>query len=290
MANENISTTTMSDAEFELLRSLMYEQSGIHLKETKRELLKGRLAKRLRHYGFDSFAQYYDHLKNRDHAGRELQEMINAVTTHKTSFFREGHHFDCLRERLLLPARSAAAQGRRAPIRIWSAGCSSGEEPYSIAITIATTLERLPTWDVKILGTDIDTEVLERARTGIYPRESVSDLPIDVLRQNFLEGKGRCAGQVQVKPQISGMVRFRRLNLIAGAWGFRGKFDAIFCRNVMIYFDREVQRGILEQFAKYLKPGGLLFAGHAENLFWLGDLFHPLGSTVYVVGGAGGDA
>src|SRR5208337_4566617 len=150
MAIETISGITMTDAEFALLRSVMFEHSGIHLKENKRELLKGRLAKRLRHYGYDSFSQYYDHLKNQDAQGTELQEMINAVTTHKTSFFREAHHFDCLRERLLLPARSAGAQGRRAALRIWSAGCSSGEEAYSIAITVAAALERLPTWDVKI--------------------------------------------------------------------------------------------------------------------------------------------
>jgi len=290
MAIENVSATIMSDAEFDLLRALIYEQSGINLQELKRELLKGRLAKRLRHYGFDSFAQYYDLLKNQDIDGTELQEMINAVTTHKTAFFREGHHFDFLREQLLLPACAAAAQGLRSPIRIWSAGCSSGEEPYTIAITVAATLDRLSTWDVKILGSDIDTAVLETARKAVYTAESVSDLQSSVVQRNFLEGKGRNAGLVQVKPELRALVSFQQLNLFADAWPFRGKFDAIFCRNTIIYFDRAVQRRVLERFARYLKPGGLLFAGHSENLFWLGDIFRPVGGTVYVVGGAHGDA
>ena len=282
------STITMTDAEFELLRALMFEHSGIHLKEAKRELLKGRLAKRLRHHGYDSFAQYYDHLKNHDPQSIELQEMINAVTTHKTSFFREKHHFDCLRERLLIPANRNAAQGRREAIRIWSAGCSTGEEPYSIAITVAASLDRINTWDVKILGSDVDTEVLKKARVGIYSRDSVSDLSRDMLRRNFLSGKGERDGFVQVKPAIRNLVKFGRVNLLDEPWPFRGKFDAIFCRNVMIYFDRDVQRYVLEKFAKHMKPGGFFFAGHSENLFGLGGkFFQPIGGTVYVAGGVG---
>ena len=284
-----ISGTTMTDAEFELLRSLMYQQSGIQLSDAKRELLKGRLGKRLRHYGYASFAQYYDHLKNNDSGGTELQEMINAVTTHKTSFFRESHHFDYLRDHLLLPARQAAAEGRRSPIRIWSAGCSSGEEAYSIAITVVANLDRLATWDIKILGSDIDTDVVQKARKAVYPQESVNDLPQEVLRRNFLAGRGEQAGFVQLKPEIRNLVRFGRLNLMGESWPFRGKFDAIFCRNVMIYFDRDVQRRLLQKFAQYLKPGGLFFAGHSENLFWIGESFKPVGGTVYVVGGVRSD-
>jgi len=289
MALEMTSALTMNDAEFALLRALMYEHSGIHLKDAKRELLKGRLAKRLRHHGYESFAQYYDHLKNRDPKGTELQEMINAVTTHKTSFFRESHHFDYLRERLLIPANQDAAQGRRASLRIWSAGCSSGEEPYSIAITAVANLDRINTWDVKILGSDIDTDVIEKARTAIYPRASVNDLASDLVRRNFLSGHGKQAGFVQLKSEIRNLVRFGRVNLLEETWPFRGKFDAIFCRNVMIYFDRDVQRYVLERFAKYMKPGGLFFAGHSENLLGLGDSFQPIGGTVYVARGARGD-
>jgi len=271
----------MTDAEFELLRSLMYQQSGIQLSDAKRELLKGRLGKRLRHYGYASFAQYYDHLKNNDSGGTELQEMINAVTTHKTSFFRESHHFDYLRDHLLLPARQAAAEGRRSPIRIWSAGCSSGEEAYSIAITVVANLDRLATWDIKILGSDIDTDVVQKARKAVYPQESVNDLPQEVLRRNFLAGRGEQAGFVQLKPEIRNLVRFGRLNLMGESWPFRGKFDAIFCRNVIIYFDKPTQQSILKKIARCLLPRGWLFMGHAETLHELDLPVEPIAPALY---------
>jgi chemotaxis protein methyltransferase CheR len=285
MPSMQITDVPLTEKEFELLRSLIYQQAGIFLREVKMALLKSRLAKRLRHYGYASFAQYYDHLKNRDPQGQELQEMINAVTTNKTSFFRENHHFDCLREQVLAPARQAAAQGKRPSLRIWSAGCSTGEEAYTIAITAADTLERLATWDIKILATDIDTGVLEKGRRAVYARDSMGDVPEATLRKHFLSGKGMSSNLVQVKPAIRGLVRFAHLNLME-PWPFRGKFDAIFCRNVIIYFDRDSQRNVLERFAQYLKPGGLFFAGHSENLFWLGDFFQPIGRTVYVAGRA----
>jgi chemotaxis protein methyltransferase CheR len=142
---------------------------------------------------------------------------------------------------------------------------------------------------VRILGSDIDTDVLEKARTAIYPREAVSDLPLDLLRRNFRSGRGEQSGYVQLKPEIRKLVKFGRVNLVEESWPFQGKFDAIFCRNVMIYFDRDVQRYVLEKFAKYLKPGGLFFAGHSENLFWLGDAFQPIGGTAYRVGEARGE-
>jgi chemotaxis protein methyltransferase CheR len=278
-----ISDVSLTQKEFELLRSLIYEQAGICLRESKMALLKSRLSKRLRHFGYDSFAQYYDHLRNQDPQGGELQEMINAVTTNMTSFFRENHHFLCLKERLLAPVCKAAARGSRPTLRMWSAGCSSGEEAYSIAITVADTLERLATWDVKILATDIDTGVLEKGRRAIYPRETLRAVPQETLRKHFLSGKGKSSHLVQVKPAIRNLVRFAHLNLME-PWPFRGKFDAIFCRNVIIYFDRDSQRHVLEGFARYLKPGGLFFAGHSENLFWLGEFFQPIGGTVYVAG------
>ena len=288
-ANESmvITDVPLTDKEFDALRTLIYDQAGICLRETKMALLKGRLTKRLRHYKYESFAQYYEHLTHKDPQGTELQEMINAITTNKTSFFRESHHFECLREQVLTPARQAAAQGKRSSLRIWSAGCSTGEEAYTIAITIAETLERLTTWDVKILATDIDTGVLEKGRRGIYPRDSVSDVPKAMLHKYFLSGKGKSSHLVQVKPALRNLVRFARLNLME-PWPFRGKFDAIFCRNVIIYFDRDSQRHVLEGFARYLKPNGRFFAGHSENLFWMGDFFHPVGHTVYVVGGQRG--
>jgi chemotaxis protein methyltransferase CheR len=270
----------ITDAEFASLRDLVYAQTGISLRDPKRALLKSRLMKRLRHYRYEHFAQYYDHLKNHDPAGCELQAMINAVTTNKTSFFREEHHFAFLAERILAPANRLALQARQPSLRIWSAGCSSGEEPYSIAITLATNLDRLAAWDVKILASDIDTEMLEKARTGIYSKEAVSALPASAVKRHFLRGTGQYANCVRVKPLLRNLVTFARINLVE-PWPFRAKFDAIFCRNVIIYFDHDSQQQVLERFAQCLKPEGLFFAGHSESLFWLDDLFEPVGHTAY---------
>ena len=271
----------LSDEEFQRFRSLVHKQTGVALKETKAALLKSRLLKRLRHYGYATFEQYYEHLENHDACGQELQEMINAVTTHKTSFFRELHHFDILVEHLLAPAHQASLRGYDPSVRIWSAGCSSGEEPYSIAITAAMNVDRLAAWDVKILATDIDTDVLNRARTGVYPRESVSEISRDVLKKCFLSGAGEYANSVRLKPAIRSLVTFAHLNLMDENWPFRGKFDAIFCRNVIIYFDQHTQRRVVERMVQHLKTDGLFFAGHSENLFWLGHLLEPVGHTVY---------
>ena len=278
-----VTDVPLTNDEFRLLRNLVSQQTGISLRDAKLPLLKSRLIKRLRHHGHASFAQYYDLLKNHDPQGYELQEMINAVTTNKTSFFREPHHFESLEKLVLAPALRLADQGRRPSLRIWSAGCSSGEEPYSVAMTLATNLERLTSWDIKILATDIDTAMLEHARTGIYLRESVSDLARQVLTRHFLSGTGHYANCVRVRPEIRAMVVFARLNLMEEPWPFRGRFDAIFCRNVIIYFDRDSQARVLERFARCLKPGGILFAGHSENLFWLTDVFEPMGNTAYRV-------
>jgi chemotaxis protein methyltransferase CheR len=271
----------LSEDEFQQFRSLVHKQTGLSLKETKVALVRSRLLKRLRHYGYENFTQYYDHLRDRDVSGEELQEMINAVTTHKTSFFREAHHFDCLVERLLEPACQANANGPPLALRIWSAGCSSGEEAYSIAITIAMNVERMAACDVKILASDIDTEVLRQARIGIYSRDSVSEIRPEVLRRCFLSGVGQNSGSVQLKPELRDLVRFAHLNLIDEPWPFRGKFDAIFCRNVIIYFDQDTQQRVIEKMAEHLKPGGLFFAGHSENLFWMNQLLEPIGHTVY---------
>ncbi|HTR68547.1 MAG TPA: protein-glutamate O-methyltransferase CheR [Terriglobales bacterium] len=273
----------LTDEEFELFRALIYAQTGICLRDTKRSLLTARLMKRMRHYQYQSFIHYYQHLQNDDPRGDELQQMINAVTTNKTSFFRESHHFDFLTEHVLVPARQRASQGTPSSLRLWSAGCSSGEEPYSIAMTILAALERVPAWDIKVLASDIDTNILDIARAGIYPLESVGDLPQRALKQYFLRGSGEHEGFVQVKPAVKNLVTFARLNLMEEPWPFRGRFDAIFCRNVIIYFDRDSQRRVLERFGRCLKPGGLFFAGHSENLFWLGECFEPIGRTAYRV-------
>jgi chemotaxis protein methyltransferase CheR len=281
---------TLTAHEFELFRELVYEETGISLRDQKRLLLNNRLLKRLRHYGFGCFMEYYEYVRCGGGMGGEIQELINAVTTNKTEFFRESHHFDMLAELLLSPAAHATALGSRPRLRIWSAGCSTGEEPYSIAITIAMHLERLAAWDIKILASDIDTSVLERARAAIYSREAVRGLPHDILKKHLLSGTGEHADSVQIKPEIRNLVEFAHINLMKEPWPFHGKLDAIFCRNVIIYFDQETQRRLVESFARWLKPGGLFFAGHSENLFWLGDLLEPIGQTVYRMRGTSPDA
>jgi chemotaxis protein methyltransferase CheR len=272
---------TITAQEFELFRALVYEQTGISLRDQKRLLLNNRLMKRLNYYGLGSFMDYYEYVKSGGRLSGEIQELINAVTTNKTEFFRESHHFDRLAELLLAPAAESAAMGSRPRLRIWSAGCSTGEEPYSIAITLAMNLERLVAWDIKILASDIDTSVLERAQAAIYPRQAVRDLPQNIVKTYFLSGTGENSSQVLVKPEIRKLVDFARVNLVEEPWPFHGKLDAIFCRNVIIYFDQETQRRLVENFSRLLKPGGLFFAGHSENLFWLGDLLEPIGQTTY---------
>ncbi len=271
----------ITDNEMRLFHSLVRERTGIRLQKDKRTLLNNRLAARLRYHGCESFEAYYHHLLHSDPYGQELQEMINALTTNMTSFFREKHHFDVLARRLLSPARQLALKGQAPSIRIWSAGCSTGEEAVSLAITVAESLDHLPTWDVKILGTDIDTKVLEICRTGVYRREAVKDLAPDILKKYFLSGQHEYQGYVRIKPSLHKLISFARLNLIDDLWPIRCKFDAIFCRNVIIYFDHDIQSKLVQRFAEYLKPNGLFFAGHSENLFWLSDVLESIGGTAY---------
>jgi len=278
-----VSDIPLTTQEFRLLRELIYRQTGIALREGKNALLKTRLLKRLRRYGCDSFSQYYDLLQNQDVGGCELQEMINAVTTNKTYFFREPHHFKCLEKLVLERAKRLAAAGRQPSLRFWSAGCSSGEEAYSIAITLADALVPLSRWDVKVLATDIDTQMLERGREAVYSGESVAELPHHLLERHFLRGQGRYADCVRVKPELRSLVSFGRINLAEEPWPLRGRFDAIFCRNVIIYFDRPTQQTVLQRLARCLNAEGILFSGHSENLFWLSELFQSVGNTAYQV-------
>lgn len=265
----------ITDEEFEAVRSLLYRETGIALGESKRDMARSRLGRRLRHHGVATFGEYLGLVRG-DPAG-ERQEFINALTTNKTDFFREPHHFDFLRDTLV--PRVRAAGGRR--LRVWSAGCSTGEEPYTLAATLRDACPAADGWDVRILATDIDTAVLAAAERGVYPAERVAALPPDVLRRCFLRGTGANAGRVAVRPELRGMVAFRRVNLVAEPWPVRGRFDAIFCRNVVIYFDRPTQRRLLERFAGHLSPDGFLFLGHSENLHGVSDAFAPVGGTVY---------
>ena len=260
-----------SAKDFQRVRDLIYMRAGISLSDAKQDMVYSRLARRLRARGLKRFSDYLALLHGGDE--REWEAFTNALTTNLTSFFREAHHFPILAEHVQHQQR-----GRR--IEIWSCASSTGEEPYSIAITMAETFGSL-TPPISVLATDIDTQVLAQAEEGIYPLDRVERLGAERLKRFFLRGTGPQAGQARVRPDLRSLITFRRLNLLDPAWPVRSQFDAIFCRNVMIYFDRPTQAGILRRFARLLRPDGLLFVGHSESLFHVADIFRLRGKTVY---------
>jgi len=268
----------ITDGEFELFRRLILEESGISLSEHKRPLLCARLGRRLRQLSLSSYTEYYAYLRTRDESRAERRELINSITTNKTNFFREAHHFDFLRTQVLEPLARAASQTGRRRLRIWSAACSTGEEPYSIAMTVAEVLSPLAGWDIRILASDIDTDVLARAERGVYPRESAEAIPTE-LRHRWCQLLSK--DEFQVDEQLRQLVTFREINFVREPWPIRSRFDVIFCRNVMIYFDRETQTRICTRFHGLLCSKGFLIAGHSENLMFMAPLLEPMGNTVY---------
>lgn len=263
------------DDDFETIVGLVREQTGIVLGHHKRDLVYGRLTKRLRAIGLNAFAEYCELLQSAD-GEAERRMMVNAITTNLTGFFREPHHFEFLGSKVLAPiVRDATAQTRR--IRIWSAGCSSGEEPYSIAMTLREAIGRGIGWDAKILATDIDTDVLSIAAAGRYEADRAKSIPAS-LRQQYVDGSR--ADTVQMSESLTSLIVFKQLNLF-NPWPMSGPFDAIFCRNVVIYFNKDDQRVLFDRFAELLVPGGWLFIGHSETLFRVSDRFRHMGRTIY---------
>jgi chemotaxis protein methyltransferase CheR len=263
------------EEDFQALRVLVKSVTGIHLSDQKRELVYGRLTRRLRALQLRSFAEYRERLKG---DVQELAELCNAITTNLTSFFREPHHFQYLREHVLAPLAANPKDGRR--LRIWSAGCSTGEEPYSIAMTVLEALPDAGNWDVRILATDLDSEVLERARRGIYPPERTGNLSPERLQRFFIERQEAGGVCRQIAPQVAALVTFKQLNLIH-ALPMKGPLDAIFCRNVVIYFDKDTQRELFARIARLQRPGDLLFLGHSESLFKVCDSYALIGKTIH---------
>jgi chemotaxis protein methyltransferase CheR len=232
------------------------------------------LSKRVRKLGLADFKEYCQYLK--DHPDHEFTEFINAITTNLTAFFREVHHFDYVRD-VVIPELLIRNKNSR-KIRVWSAGCSTGEEPYSLAITL---LENVPAdWDIKILATDLDTNVLKTASEGIYTEDRVSDLPEDVLKRWFMRGKSSQSGQVKVRPQLQQVIQFKKLNLMQD-WPMKCHFDLIFCRNVLIYFDRETKTLLAQRYAQMLSSKSWLFIGHSESLNQLSNEFELVACTSY---------
>ncbi|MCX7180854.1 MAG: chemotaxis protein CheR, partial [Proteobacteria bacterium] len=257
-------------ADFERVRALIYKHAGISLAPIKQEMVYGRLARRLRVLGYNTFEQYLRHLESGDEGEREI--FVNSLTTNLTSFFREAHHFDILIQRL--------RELEHRPLRIWCAAASTGEEAYTLAMTACEAFGTL-TPPVSIIASDIDTQVLAVAEKGVYPAERVANLGADRLRRFFLKGRGLQQGKVRVRPELQELIRFMRINLLDARFPLLGRFDVIFCRNVMIYFDKPTQRAILKKFAALLREDGLLFSGHSESFLQAADLFRPLGRTVY---------
>jgi chemotaxis protein methyltransferase CheR len=266
-----------TDRDFERVRQLIYARAGISLNESKQNMVYSRLSRRLRATGLVSFGQYLDRLEHdASFIGAESQEFVNALTTNLTAFFREPHHFPVLAEFLRRHAGQSA-------LRLWCAAASTGEEPYSIAMTL---LEALGTGtSARLLATDIDTNVLATARRGVYRLDATRQCGEERLRRFFLRGTGANDGMARVKPELAKLVEFAPLNLLEPVWGAQKQFaqqlDAVFIRNVMIYFDKPTQRQILERLAAVIRKGGLLFIGHSENFTDHRELFVLRGKTVY---------
>lgn len=253
----------MRESEFEFIRTLVYERSRISLGADKRELVSARLGKRLRATQLKSIGEYCELLRSPD-AAEELSHLIDAISTNHTFFFREGAHFDFVRDHIVPEMAARRARERWARFYAWSAACSSGEEPYSLAITLQEALGA--TWDWHIECTDISHRILDRARLAIYKDDVVAKLPPATIRTHFQKGIGPQVGNYRVRPELRAHVAFQQLNLLEGEPAFRDLFQVIFCRNVMIYFDRQTQEELVSRLTRRLVPGGYLLVGHSESL------------------------
>ena len=267
----------LGDKEYQQLRELIFEITGIQLADNKQAMMRRRLSMRLQELGLSSFSEYCELLRSGDPAERE--QFANAVTTNLTAFFRENHHFEYL-ENSLLPELFEQAHRTGNKVRIWSAGCSTGEEPYSIAMLIGELCPSPRSIDVRILATDLDSNALAHCKAGIYSLDRVEKIPAERLRRWFSRGTGSNDGFVRVKPELTELISFKRLNLMS-SWPMKGLFDVIFCRNVIIYFDKATQKQLVERYADILSPDGHLFLGHSESLMNMTERFTLLGKTIY---------
>lgn len=269
-------TAPISDEEFDYFREVAHREAGIWIADFKRNMVFRRISKRVRATGFKSIDAYRNYLADGQNWITERQNLINALTTNKTSFYREEHHFDYLRNTALPALEKSAGRGTNR-LRIWSAGCSSGEEAYTIAITLRETMEQIGNWDARILATDIDTEMVEAGQRGLYLNEFRDDIPGPLQsRYSVRAGDDR----FQMSQALRNLITFKPLNLL-GPWPMKGPFDMIFCRNVVIYFDKPTKKALFDRFADILKPDGLLFIGHSESLFKVSGRFRMVGQSVY---------
>jgi len=280
-ALETTSTTqklrefAFGEEDFQALRKVVKDITGINLTDAKRELVYARVARRLRALNLKSFREYRKYLKA--NSGAELVQLCNAITTNLTAFFREPHHFEYLRTQVLGPLVAKPSHDRR--LRIWSAGCSTGEEPYSIAMTVLEAVPDIHRWDIRILATDLDSNVLARARAGVYAAERLRHLG-DAPRERFFRSTDDAKPAYEVCADLRRLITFRSLNLIE-PFPMKGPLDIIFCRNTIIYFDKETQRNLFTRMSRLQQPGQMLFLGHSETLFRTSEAYTLVGRTIY---------
>ncbi len=267
----------LSQADFQTLTRLAYEHAGISLSEGKQNLIYSRLARRLRALGLESFRHYCNYLAA---TPGEVENFINAISTNHTKFFREAHHFEHFRTHVAVPFARAAARKAGGRLRVWSAGCSSGEEPYTIAMILKSEVENIGGNDVRVLATDIDTDVLAKAANAQFSAGAIDEVPKPY--RGFFTGSADVGanGKLVIDNEVQTLIAFRRLNLL-GPWPFHGLFDAIFCRNVMIYFDAPTKAALIDRFIQQIKAGGWLYVGHSESLIGTHSGLQLVGRTIY---------
>jgi len=277
-ALEEMRDFTLTDKDFDRIRKLVIEHTGISLSDAKRNLVYGRLAKRLRKMGIGDFGSYIQLLESPT-GEEELANFTNAITTNLTSFFRENHHFDFLKSDVL--PRLLRDNAGTKKIRVWSAGCSTGEEPYSIAMAIREVIPENKDWDIRILATDLDTNVLAHAQAGVYSLERINNISKSRLKRWFMRGKGDLKDSVKIRSELQNLISFRQLNLM-NPWPIKNQFDVIFCRNVVIYFDKPTQKVLFKRYHEVLKDTGHMFIGHSETMFKVSEDFKLIGNTTYI--------
>ncbi len=271
----------LSARDFQRLAAFIHDYSGIKMPPTKKSMVEGRLRRRVRAVGLGSLADYCRYLFDQDGLDREAVSLIDAVSTNKTDFFREPEHFRFLTEQAvpqLLEQREISAQ---VPLKIWSAACSIGAEPYTLAMVVSEIARTQPTLRSAILATDISTEVIETARLGIYPEAMITPVPMELRRRYVMRAKAGARDRVRMVPELRGMVAFGRLNLMEAAYPLDTDMHAIFCRNILIYFDKDTQKKVLTRLCQHLRPGGFLFMGHSETLNGFGLPLRPVSTTVF---------
>lgn len=271
----------LQDREFSRFSSFIFETVGIKMPPAKKTMLEARLQKRLKALGIETFEEYAEFVFSQEGRSSELIHLIDVVTTNKTDFFREPAHFEFMVDSALPSILQARGDLTREPVRIWSAGCSTGEEPYTLAMVLAEYAGGNPDFRAAITASDISTRVLQTAQTAIYPEDRTDPIPINLKKKYLLRSREKTKSLVRIAPQLRSLVSFRRINFMDDDFGMTEKMDIIFCRNVVIYFDKPTQQTLMRKFHRQLKPGGFLFIGHSETLNGLDVDFKAVASTVY---------